>query len=104
MTSKKKYFKMLTDILKDKGSNTYSRGGVYLFWSVLAFYLTLGVLTIAGISNKFEIEIDKFKLIVTSLEYSMGLFGGYVFGGKFIDAYKSIKSPSKPTDNGGEQA
>jgi len=41
--------------------------------------------------------MDKFKMIVDALEYAMTLFGGYVFGGKFIDAYKSI-SESKKTD------
>ena len=87
--SKKKYFKMFTDILKENGK--YSQGRVYLLWSVFAYYITLGLLTVAGISNKVDIEMDNFKMIIEALEYAMTLFGGYVFGGKFISAYKAIK-------------
>ena len=80
---------MFKDILKQDGR--YSQGRVYLLWSIIAYYMTLGILTAAGISDKFEIEIDKFKIIIDALEYAMTLFGGYVFGGKFIDAYTAIK-------------
>ena len=82
------YFKMFKDILTEKGK--YSQGRVYLLWSVFAYYITLGILTYAGI-RKSDIEINNFKMIVDALEYAMTLFGGYVFGGKFIDAYKAIK-------------
>ena len=88
-----KYFTMFTDILKENGR--YSQGRVYLLWSVIAYYLTLGILTIAGISAKWEIELDKFKIILDALEYAMTLFGGYVFGGKFISAYSAIKGDKK---------
>lgn len=97
MKDKTTYFRMFKDILKQDGR--YSQGRVYLLWSIIAYYMTLGILTAAGISVKFEIEIDKFKIIIDALEYAMTLFGGYVFGGKFIDAYKVIKSPSKSIDN-----
>ena len=89
---------MFKDILKQDGR--YSQGRIYLLWSIIAYYMTLCILTYAGISKKFEIELDKFKIIIDALEYAMTLFGGYVFGGKFIDAYTAIKGPSKPTDNG----
>jgi len=89
MKTKKEYFQLFKDILKEKGR--YSQGRVYLLWSIVAYYLTIGILTAAGISSKFEIEIDKFKIIIDALEYAMTLFGGYVFGGKFIDAYTAIK-------------
>ena len=88
-TEKKKYFKMLTDILQERGK--YSQGRVYLLWSIVAYYLTLGILTFAGINTKWEIELEKFTIILDALEYAMTLFGGYVFGGKFITAYTAIK-------------
>ncbi|MFN7656284.1 MAG: hypothetical protein ACK5OW_00680 [bacterium] len=85
---------MLKEILKEKGK--WSQGRVYLFLSIVSYYITLGILTYVGF-KKSEVDMDKFKMIVDALEYAMTLFGGYVFGGKFIDAYKSI-SESKKTD------
>lgn len=96
MAESKNYFKMFKDILKEKGK--YSQGRVYLLWSVAAYYITLGILTFAGI-KKSEIDMDNFKMIVEALEYAMTLFGGYVFGGKFIDAYKAVKgTPSEKVE------
>jgi len=92
MEKKKENFKMFKDILKEKGK--YSQGRVYLLWSVAAYYITLGILIIAGI-KKSEIEMENFRIIVDALEYAMTLFGGYVFGGKFIDAYEAIKGTKK---------
>jgi hypothetical protein len=85
---KKQYFKMFKDILKEKGK--YSQGRLYLLWSVFAYYITLGFLLFAGI-KKNDIDMENFKMIVEALEYAMTLFGGYVFGGKFITAYQQIK-------------
>lgn len=92
MAKKKKYFKLFTDILKENGR--YSQGRVYLLWSVFAYYITLGILTIAGI-KKSDIEMENFRMIVEALEYAMTLFGGYVFGGKFISTYEQIKTNKK---------
>jgi len=95
MNKKKNYFKMFKDILRENGK--YSQGRVYLLWSVVAYYVTLAILVIAGI-KKSEIEMENFKMIVDALEYAMTLFGGYVFGGKFISAYSAIKGANKESD------
>ena len=92
MEKKKEHFMLFTDILKE--NNRYSQGRVYLLWSVFAYYITLGILTIAGI-RKDDIEIDSFKMIIDALEYAMTLFGSYVFGGKFISTYEAIKTNKK---------
>ena len=84
--------KFIKDILTHNG--VYSQGRVYLFWSIIAFYSTLIILTYAGISNA-TIDIARFRLILDALEYALTLFGGYVFGGKFIDIYKKIKQPKE---------
>lgn len=85
---------VLKDILMEKGM--YSQGRIYLLWSIVAYYITLGVLMFAGI-RKSDIVMENFKMIVDALEYAMTLFGGYVFGGKFIDAYKVIQTKKSPT-------
>lgn len=84
--------KPLNDILKQ--GNKYSQGRIYLFWSILAFYCTLIYLTYAGITNS-DIKIERFELILDALEYAMTLFGGYVFGGKFVDIIRKIKNIDK---------
>tara|TARA_Y100000389_G_scaffold126178_1_gene123539 strand:+ start:1145 stop:1438 length:294 start_codon:yes stop_codon:yes gene_type:complete len=91
-----KNLKLFKDILREQGK--YSQGRVYLLWSIIAYYLTIGILTVAGINKNLDIELDKFKIILDALEYAMTLFGGYVFGGKFIDAYKSIKGSKEEQD------
>ena len=48
-------FKFFKDILTEKGK--YSQGRIYLLWSVIAYYITLGILTYAGIKNdKIELK------------------------------------------------
>ena len=80
--------RLFKDILKENGM--YSQGRVYLLWSVFAYYITLGTLMVAGI-KKSAIEMENFKIIVDALEYAMTLFGGYVFGGKFLEVIKTLK-------------
>lgn len=92
MEKKKDYFKLFKDILRENG--VYSQGRVYLLWSVFAYYITLGTLLLSGI-KKSDIDMENFRMIVDALEYAMTLFGGYVFGGKFISAYTAIKGVKK---------
>ena len=103
MAEKKNYFRMFTDILKEKGK--YSQGRIYLLWSVAAYYITLGTLMYYGIKNVGDeaegIDIENFKMIVDALEFAMSLFGGYVFGGKFVDAYKAVKGADTPSEDMG---
>ena len=83
---------MFKDILKEKGK--WSQGRIYLIWSILIYYVTLGILTISGI-RKSEITLENFKIIIDALEYAMTLFAGYVFGGKFVDLIKVLKDSTK---------
>jgi hypothetical protein len=97
METKKEKFKLFNHILMENGR--YSQGRVYLLWSVFAYYITLGALMISEI-RKADIEMSNFRIIVDALEYAMTLFGGYVFGGKFISAYLAIKgTPTAKQDN-----
>lgn len=87
--------KMFSDILKENGS--YSQGRIYLLISIVAYYSTLGILTYAGISPKYQedLNINNFKMIVDGVQYAMVLFAGYVFGGKFVDVVKAFKPDGK---------
>jgi hypothetical protein len=93
-----KIFKdMLTEFNKETKEKQYSQGRVYLLWSVIAYYITLGILLVAGLHKAKEgvndIDVDKFNIIIEALKYAMVLFGGYVFGGKFLDVVKVIGGP-----------
>ena len=86
---------LLKDILKEKG--IYSQSRVYMLISIVAYYLTLGILTVAGLSPKYRegLDINNFKMIVDALQYVVMLFAGYTFGGKFIDVIERLKNKDK---------
>lgn len=83
--------KVFKDMLKEKGK--WSQGRIYLLVSVTVYYITLAVLMFAGIKTSKEgegLDMDKFEIIIEALKYAMVLFGGYVFGGKFMEVIKVI--------------
>lgn len=71
-------------------NNKFSQSRVYLLWSIIAYYTTLGILMCKGISKNDKMDLNKFRIIIDALEYSMVLFAGYTFGGKFLDVVKVI--------------
>jgi hypothetical protein len=78
---------MFKDMLRERGK--WSQGRVYLLVSVVVYYITLGFLMVAGLhKSNNDLDLDKFKIIIEALEYAMVLFGGYVFGGKFLGVIK----------------
>lgn len=87
-----KILKVVKEILKENG--IYSQGRIYLAVSVIVYYGTIGVLTIAGI-RKSDIDINNFTIIVDALQYAMTLFASYVLGGKIVDVYRSFKGKDK---------
>jgi len=76
----------------------YSQGRVYLLISILAYYITLGILTHSGIRKGSDIDLTTFKDIIDALQWSMGLFAGYVFGGKGLEALKVIVNKGSTND------
>lgn len=86
----KKLLKILKETDHSTGELEYSQGRLYLFLSVLAYYLTLSIMVITGIIKQ-DIDLDKFSIVVEALEFAMVLFAGYVLGGKIVDVFKPIK-------------
>jgi len=84
-----KNMNIFKDLLKERGK--WSQGRVYLLWSVLAYYVTLGILLIAGLhkvnDGGNDVDVDKFEIIIEALKYAMMLFGGYVFEDNIIDCW-----------------
>lgn len=100
---KKERFTILNQILKERGKWSQSR--IYLFWSIIAYYLTLGIITAGGLNPKYDLDMDKFRIIIDALEYAMVLFAGYTFGGKFLDVVKVIGTKKETkTDDGSEES
>jgi hypothetical protein len=51
---------------------------------------------VAGLhKSNNDLDLDKFEIIINALEYAMVLFGGYVFGGKFLDVVRFIGGSKK---------
>lgn len=85
------------NILKEDGK--WSQGRIYLLLSVLAYYATLGIVTIKGINGKSQLDIESFKIIIDALQFSMSLFGGYVLGGKILSVIALLKGDKSKTQN-----
>jgi hypothetical protein len=87
--------KLFRDILKETDHNTqeakFSQGRVYLLIAIIAYYLTLGILVIAGMNKNNDVDLSKFRIVVDALEFALVLFGGYVFGGKLVDIFRVLR-------------
>jgi hypothetical protein len=94
--------KMWKDILTEKigtGEKLYSQARVYLLFSVIAYYLILGLVTIKSLKPTLTIEMDSIKTIIDALQWFILLFAGYSFGHKGIEAAKTIFGKSPQIDN-----
>jgi hypothetical protein len=84
--------KLFKDILTER--TKYSQGRVYLFFSIIAYYITLGILTVygmdAGKDHETDVDLNSFEIIIESLKYAMVLFAGYVFGNKGLETIKTV--------------
>ena len=94
---------MLKDILKEAdptGQKIYSQGRVYLLLSVIAYYITLGIVTWKALKPNVDIKEDTLKIIIDALQWILGLFASYVLGTKVISGIKTIlgKTPLLPQD------
>ncbi len=91
--------KLFKDMLTE--NTKYSQGRVYLLVAVITYYVTLGVLMGAGLHKSNEVDgldMSKFEIIIEALKFAMMLFGGYVFGGKFVDVIKVVGGKKDITD------
>jgi hypothetical protein len=88
----KKIFKQM---LTEDGEGKLSQSRIYLLCSVIAYYVTLGILTVGGMNKNNPLDVDNFKIIIDALEYAMVLFAGYTFGGKFLDVVKVVGTSKK---------
>ena len=77
--------KNLNDILKENGK--YSQGRVYLFVSVLVYYVINIILMAVGVF-KLEIDTDSLNVIIEAVKYPMTTFATYTLGGKVVSIFK----------------
>jgi hypothetical protein len=82
---------ILKEFNKETGEKEFSQGRIYLLVSVVAYYLTVGILLFAGMHKSNDLDLTKFKIVIDALEFAMVLFGGYVFGGKIVDIFKILR-------------
>jgi hypothetical protein len=93
--------KFFRDILTEYNTKTkkqeWSQGRIYLMISVIAYYVVLTVLTVAGMHKQNDIDLNKFRIVIDALEFAMVLFSSYVFGGKIVTALRIMKQPAGDT-------
>lgn len=94
--------KMWKDILTEKTDNeiSYSQGRVYLLFSIIAYYITLGLVTWKALKPTIDIAEPTLNTIIDALQWAIALFAGYAFGGKVISGIKTMlgKSPFAPQE------
>ena len=73
-----------------KENEKYSQGRVYLFVSIVIYYMTHGVILIAGIFD-FEVDHEILKSVAQAIQYPMTTFATYTLGGKVVDVFKNKK-------------
>lgn len=106
-----KYFEkcaLLNDILKEKsqdGDWKYSQGRIYLLISLLAYFVTIGILTSKALKPNIGIDSNSVKQIIEALQWIVMLMAGYVFGGKGLELVKLFlnnKSGNGTNSNNGQ--
>lgn len=80
--------KFFSDLLKEK--DKWSQGRVYLLLSVIVYYSVLGIITYKGMYCITLIDLNSFKIIIDALQWAIGIFATYAFGGKGIELIKNI--------------
>lgn len=84
--------KIWKDILTEKAGNEklYSQGRVYLLFSVIAYYIILGIVTWKALIPTIDIKEDTLKTIIDALQWTILLFSSYSLGGKVINGAKTM--------------
>jgi len=86
-------FKMWKEILKETdptGQKSYSQARVYLLFSVVAYYITMGIVTWKAMHPTTDINEGSLGTIIEALQWAILLFAGYAFGGKLIEGFKTV--------------
>lgn len=76
------------NILKENGD--FSQGRVYLFISIVIYYMTHGVVLCAGVFN-VDVDHELLKSVAEAIQYPMTTFATYTLGGKVVDVFKNNK-------------
>lgn len=90
---------MWKEILKETdptGQKSYSQARVYLLFSVVAYYITMGIVTWKALKPTTDINEGSLKTIIDALQWAIGVFAGYSFGGKAVSMVKDIFGKGTP--------
>ena len=91
---------LLNEILKEQDKDKswrYSQGRVYLLVAILSYYTTVGLMTGKALKPNMDLDLKTLETIINALQWAMGLFAGYVFGGKGLDVLKFIMKKDTPS-------
>lgn len=97
---------LFNDILKEKsqdGDWKYSQGRVYLLLSLLAYFVTIGILTSKALKPNIGIDGNAVRQIIEALQWVVMLMAGYVFGGKGLELVKLFLNNKNGGGNNNQQ-
>lgn len=92
---------LFNDILKEKTPEgvKYSQGRVYLLWSIVCYYITLGLMTGKALNPQIDIDTKTLEMIIEALQWAIALMAGYVFGSKGLEVLKTLVDLKKSKSN-----
>lgn len=92
---------LFNDILKEKTPEgvKYSQGRVYLLWSIVCYYITLGLMTVKALNPKIDTDTQTLEMIIEALQWAIALMAGYVFGSKGLEVLKTLVDLKKSKSN-----
>ena len=93
--------KLFKDILGNfkHGKHSYSQGRIYLFSSVVAYFAILIFLVIRAGACDLTIETGALEIIINALQWTIGLFAGYVLGGKSLEVLRIMMKGKNGNDD-----
>ncbi len=90
--------KVLSDILKERMPDQtlkYSQGRVYLLMSILAYFITLGLLTSKALKPNIGFDTSTIGLIIEALQWVILLFAAYAMSSKGVNVAKMMLNKTK---------
>ena len=92
--------KLIKDILKSKSGKDekFSQGRVYLFITFISYIAFMSYLTYKTIRCDFVIDTKSPEVIISALQWLLGLLAGYVFGAKGLEALKIVMGKVAPSE------
>lgn len=90
--------KVISDILKERMPDQtlkYSQGRVYLLMSIIAYFITIGLLTSKALRPNLGFDTSTIEMIIEALQWVILLFAAYAMSSKGVNVAKMMLNKTK---------